>query len=170
MRLPTLIMKLIKENWTSCPKVQAVITPRKAGLRVSSRQSAGSAKGVRPAGQGIGSGHRLGRAWLIGQEKWDRGAGGVPSTWRECTHQSLPSWRRAAACREGRGPSEHHGALLLHLPQLRILSGSERKSVISVHSCRREGKEKINKDVMSLNRCEICLIIPTGLSQQPADI
>ena len=50
-------MKLIKENWTTCPKVQAVITLQKVGLRTHNRQSPGSAKGTRPAQPGCGSNH-----------------------------------------------------------------------------------------------------------------
>lgn len=77
MRLPTLIMKLIKENWTSCPKVQAAIMLKKAGFRLSSWQVTGfsTGTGAGPAGVRTKSQHREDCVWQIGQGKCDRGAG-----------------------------------------------------------------------------------------------
>lgn len=70
-------MKLIKENWTSCPKVQAAIRLKKAGLRLGSRQVTGFSRGTGagPAGVGTKSQHREACVRQIGQGKRDRGAG-----------------------------------------------------------------------------------------------
>ena len=124
-------MKLIKENWTSCPKVQAAIMLKKAGLRLSSRQVTGfsGGTGAGPAGVRTKSQHREDCVWQIGQGKCARGAGESrelqpPADSAHITSEpSLPAnIRRGRSAGGVRGDARQPGVLLF--ATLTLNSGS----------------------------------------------